>query len=241
MNLIIHIDGGARGNPGPAAAGVVIQDAETHAPLHEAGYWLGTATNNTAEYQGLLRSLQIIVGMKPQQVTIYSDSELLVRQINGQYRVKAPTIKPLFESAQNLLQQLSTWQIHHVRREKNQRADELANVAMDAKRDVIVESFPTDATTPATSSPQPSATAPSNSDGQNAHTGWIIGFTTDAGSTCSAKHTADQAFHMDHVTPAGLCIHAAKAVLGSYPPVTPCEIACPRCGVGIRIEPANGP
>lgn len=137
MHIAIHVDGGARGNPGPAGAGVVIADAQSHELLHKAGYWLGRATNNVAEYHGLLRALQIACALKPDSTTICSDSQLMVRQILGQYRVKAAQLKPLFEQVMQQLDTLGDWRIDHVKRELNKEADQMANQAMDAREDVI--------------------------------------------------------------------------------------------------------
>lgn len=137
MGLIIHVDGGSRGNPGPAGAGVVIR-SEQSGLIHEAGYWLGTMTNNAAEYQALIRALQRAQRCGDQPLAVCSDSELLVRQITGQYRVKSPGLAPLYHQVQMLLLKVSCWRFQHVPREENSRADALANMAMDAKRDVIV-------------------------------------------------------------------------------------------------------
>ena len=87
MQLVVNIDGGSRGNPGPASAGVVIK-ADDGTPLHEAGYYLGTATNNVAEYTAFIRAIELAAAMKPERVQFFSDSELMVRQITGEYRVK---------------------------------------------------------------------------------------------------------------------------------------------------------
>ncbi len=137
MQALIHIDGGARGNPGPAAAGVCITTPDGSEPLHEAGYWLGELTNNEAEYQGLLHALKAAGELGFEEIAIRSDSELMVKQIKGEYRVKAANLKPLFMSAKEQLSDFSQWSIEHVRREKNKRADQLANLAMDARRDVF--------------------------------------------------------------------------------------------------------
>ncbi|MFW6059268.1 MAG: ribonuclease HI family protein, partial [Phycisphaeraceae bacterium] len=136
-HLILHIDGGARGNPGPAGVGVVLADADDSTPLHEAGYYIGRATNNVAEYRGLVRGLELAAAMHAQRITVRSDSELLVRQMSGEYRVKSAALKPLHQQAQTLLRRFEQPTVEHVRRELNARADELANLAMDAKRDVI--------------------------------------------------------------------------------------------------------
>ncbi|MEM1354179.1 MAG: ribonuclease HI family protein [Planctomycetota bacterium] len=138
MEALIHIDGGSRGNPGPAAAGVSITTPDGKDALFEAGYWLGKQTNNVAEYQGLLKSLEAAFQLGLVKVRVRSDSELMVKQIKGEYRVKAPNLKPLFQDAQVALSRFEAWSIEHVYREQNKRADQLANMAMDASDDVIL-------------------------------------------------------------------------------------------------------
>jgi ribonuclease HI len=140
MHCTLHIDGGARGNPGPAGVGVVIQDTATEEYLHEAGYYLGDATNNVAEYQGLIKGLQAAADLGATRVLVVSDSELMVKQINGQYKVKAANLKPLYGEAVALLGRFGKWQITHTRRENNKLADQLANRAMDAAADVSFSS-----------------------------------------------------------------------------------------------------
>lgn len=142
MHIVLHVDGGARGNPGPAAAGVCITDRDTSAPLFEAGFWLGQSTNNEAEYQGLIRGLDAAVRLNPRSLEVRADSELMVRQVQGKYRVKATNLKPLFRQVIEALTRVPDWSIEHVRRNMNERADELANLAMDAERDVIVNALP---------------------------------------------------------------------------------------------------
>jgi len=139
--VVIHVDGGARGNPGPAGAGVVISDPDG-TPLHEAGYYLGRCTNNVAEYTGLVRALEVATAMKANKVAIHSDSELMVKQLNGEYRVKSPDLKPLYQQATKLLNGFARSTVTHVYRDKNQRADALANMAMDAETDRVVNAWP---------------------------------------------------------------------------------------------------
>ena len=136
--IIAHIDGGSRGNPGPAAAGFTLSDA-AGTRLQAKGIVLGRATNNVAEYTGLVKALEAAAHIGAEQLTVFSDSELLVKQINGQYRVKSELIKPLFEQAVSLLGQFSSWQVRHVRREKNVQADKLVNQALDAGHDIEVK------------------------------------------------------------------------------------------------------
>ncbi|MFG0247598.1 MAG: ribonuclease HI family protein [Phycisphaeraceae bacterium JB051] len=136
MPISIHIDGGARGNPGPAACGVVIRDLDHDLLLHEAGYYLGTTTNNEAEYQGLLHALEVALEIGAKDIRIIADSQLMVRQVLGQYKVKAPNLKPLHAKAQTLLAKFDDWSFDHVLRHLNKRADELANMAMDVRKNV---------------------------------------------------------------------------------------------------------
>ena len=128
--LIAHSDGGARGNPGPAGYGVVIKDQSGHnvAALSE---YLGHQTNNFAEYQGLIAALEYALEHGPKALKLVSDSELLVRQIQGVYKVKNPTLKDLHARAKELIAQLEWFSIGHALREHNREADRLANEAMD--------------------------------------------------------------------------------------------------------------
>jgi ribonuclease HI len=128
--LIAHSDGGARGNPGPAGYGVVIQDQSGRKVAHLSEY-LGHQTNNFAEYQGLIAALEYALQHGPKALKLISDSELLVRQIKGIYQVKNPTLKDLHGRAQELIAQLEWFSIGHALREHNQEADRLANQAMD--------------------------------------------------------------------------------------------------------------
>jgi len=129
-HLIAHSDGGARGNPGPAGYGVVIQDesGKTVAALSE---YLGHQTNNFAEYQGLIAALEYAVKHGPKALKLISDSELLVRQIKGIYKVKNAVLQDLHGRAKELIAQLDWFSIGHALREHNQEADRLANEAMD--------------------------------------------------------------------------------------------------------------
>lgn len=129
-HLIAHSDGGARGNPGPAGYGVVIQD-ESGKKVAALSEYLGHQTNNFAEYQGLIGALEYALEHGPKALKLISDSELLVRQIKGIYKVKNPTLKDLHARAQELIAQLDWFSIAHALREHNQEADRLANEAMD--------------------------------------------------------------------------------------------------------------
>jgi probable phosphoglycerate mutase len=128
--IVAFIDGGARGNPGPAGYGVRIEDGagnlleELHGPL-------GIATNNIAEYNGLLAALRWAADHGERHVHIRSDSELLVKQMRGEYRVKHPGLQPLYARAKLLAAKIGRVTLEHVRREQNREADRLSNLAMD--------------------------------------------------------------------------------------------------------------
>jgi probable phosphoglycerate mutase len=128
--LIANIDGGARGNPGPAGFGVFIQDPKgrTVAELHR---YLGRQTNNFAEYSALIAALEYALAHGVGALRVRSDSELLVKQIKGIYKVRNEGLRPLYASAQKLIIKLEDFRIEHVRREQNRDADRLANQAMD--------------------------------------------------------------------------------------------------------------
>jgi ribonuclease HI len=128
--LIAHSDGGARGNPGPAGYGVVIQD-EAGRKVAALSQYLGHQTNNFAEYQGLIAALEYAVERGPKALKLISDSELLVRQIKGIYKVKNSTLQELHGRAKELIAQLDWFSIDHALREHNREADDLANQAMD--------------------------------------------------------------------------------------------------------------
>jgi len=130
--FIINTDGGARGNPGPAGIGVVIRDAETNALVEEHAKYLGETTNNQAEYQAVILGLKRAVHLGASEVDIVTDSELLVKQANGEYRVKNPDLAQRFLEMKNLCTQIGLCRFRHVPREKNKRADFLSNIAMDS-------------------------------------------------------------------------------------------------------------
>jgi ribonuclease HI len=128
--LIAHSDGGARGNPGPAGYGVVIQD-ETGRKLAALSQYLGHQTNNFAEYQGLIAGLEFAIAHGHKALKVVSDSELLVRQIKGIYKVRNPALRDLHARAKELIGKLDWFSIDHALRQHNQDADRLANEAMD--------------------------------------------------------------------------------------------------------------
>ena len=131
MRYVVHTDGAARGNPGPAAIGVVIEDGQGRT-VYEASRALGVHTNNEAEYLALIAALEYLKEARAGEAEFLLDSELVVRQLTGAYRVKEPRLKTLHARATMLLNAVRKHTIRHVRREENARADELANEALDA-------------------------------------------------------------------------------------------------------------
>jgi ribonuclease HI len=131
LKLVVHVDGGARGNPGPAAIGVVVSDPEGEV-VDELGERIGFATNNVAEYQAVLRGLERVRALGGTEVLVINDSELIARQLTGRYKVKHPSMLPLYEQAIASLRGFDHWQIRTVPRAQNERADALVNAALDA-------------------------------------------------------------------------------------------------------------
>jgi ribonuclease HI len=262
VGLIIHVDGGSRGNPGPAGAGVVIE-AEDGGLVHEAGYFLGRQTNNAAEYHACIRALQRAARCAEQPVRICSDSELLVRQITGAYQVKSPTLEQLYRQVQMLLLKVRSWQFQHVKREQNRRADQLANMAMDAGDDVIVFDAD-DGATPAerggkerANSKVPPAESPraagaAVSDGPRSMRVEIA--TAPANGACPAGGFEAGAYTVDSRLPPGWCLHAAQTLVPTllamqntepqeFAAIPVLTLRCTRsgCGAVFRVAPQAAP
>lgn len=263
MELIIHVDGGARGNPGPAGAGVVIA-ARDGRLVFEAGYFLGTQTNNVAEYTALVRALERAQHCAAQHITIYSDSELLVRQLTGEYRVKNARLAKLYQQAQLLLLKAPRWTVRHVRREANKRADELANLAMNRRANVIVFDVDADEDSRAASEvpgeePAAEPTETHAAEGpacpvpEQGAVRVLVATPPDA-ALCPAAAFAQQSFTIQSMLPAGICIHAAHAILPTvlamlntepqeFAAVPTLTVRCarPGCGAVFQLVPLPGP
>jgi probable phosphoglycerate mutase len=154
--IVAHIDGGSRGNPGPAAYGVSIETAQGR-PVTAFAKFIGKTTNNVAEYQGLLAALDYALSHGYPRLRVLTDSELMARQISGRYKVRSPDLKPLHEKAQALIARLESFSIQHVYREQNREADRLANQAMDDAERGIVPRAPAPHALPFRASPTPPA------------------------------------------------------------------------------------
>ncbi len=245
--LTLYVDGGARGNPGPAAAGVVLRD-EGGAPLLEAGYLLGALTNNQAEYSALLIGVRSARQAGASSLTIYSDSELMVKQLLGEYRVKAGGLKPLFEDVQSQLLGFSNWKIHHVLRDKNQRADELVNQALDTGEDVtdvrLIDGPPA-LSSAEKAGAQASSGSPAGGNKSPARVVLeVVAAATSAPCTDSCARGAR--FLIEDVLPAGLNLDLAAQVIevvdtlrdqnwsGALP--EPITVVCLGCGAEFRLS-----
>jgi ribonuclease HI len=132
VKLIVHVDGGARGNPGPSAIGVVVSDPDGGV-VRELGETIGVATNNVAEYRALLRGLELARELGASEVELVNDSELVAKQLTGAYKVKHPAMKELHAEAAVALRAFDRWRIRTVPRVQNARADALVNAALDGR------------------------------------------------------------------------------------------------------------
>jgi ribonuclease HI len=129
--LVVHVDGGARGNPGPAAIAAVLADADGTI-LDERSETIGRATNNVAEYRAVLLGIERAGALGAAELELVGDSELIVKQVRGEYKVKDPNMKPLHAAVMTALRPFDAWSIRHVKRDQNAHADRLVNEALDA-------------------------------------------------------------------------------------------------------------
>jgi ribonuclease HI len=130
LKLVVNVDGGARGNPGPAAIAAVVQDADGSV-LEERGERIGRATNNVAEYRALLLGIERAAALDASELELVGDSELVVKQVKGEYKVKDAGMRELHAQVKEALRAFESWSIRHVRREQNAEADRLVNQVLD--------------------------------------------------------------------------------------------------------------
>jgi formyltetrahydrofolate-dependent phosphoribosylglycinamide formyltransferase len=133
--ITVYTDGGSRGNPGPAAAGFILADPNGN-QLQAKALFLGQTTNNVAEYTAIIKALEAAKRIGAKRLTAFSDSELLVKQINGQYKVKSEQLRPLFRQAIDLINEFEDCKVKHITRDKNKQADELVNQALNLEQDI---------------------------------------------------------------------------------------------------------
>ncbi len=135
--IIIHTDGGSRGNPGPAAAAFILTDTDKNI-IEGKAFFLGETTNNVAEYIGLVKALSAAKQAGAKTIEVFSDSQLLVRQINGRYKVKSSNLREHYATCSELLAEFTSWQVAHVPRDRNKQVDTLVNQAMNLQKDVAL-------------------------------------------------------------------------------------------------------
>jgi len=133
MEIEVYTDGASRGNPGDASIGVIIYDLDGQT-LKKDSEAIGIATNNVAEYKAVIRGLELAVELKATKVKVYADSQLLVRQLSGEYRVKNEGLKPLYNKVKELAGNFENFAAFHIPREQNKEADKLANMALDGQK-----------------------------------------------------------------------------------------------------------
>lgn len=211
MKLIIYVDGGSRGNPGPAGAGVFIQD-ENGIPIVKTGHWLGRMTNNMAEYSSLLFALDAARRLPPNNISIFTDSQLMARQIRGEYRVKNAKLKPLYADAVQKLGCFDHWEITDIRRELNTEADALANMAMDAGEDVVIFDM-----TAVSEDPHPTGNNVPDTTAGHSHSDRppivVRCVNVPEKETCEAMCRKGAEFVFHQTVPSGICLNAAIPIL----------------------------
>lgn len=240
MKLVINIDGGSRGNPGPAAAGVVIAE-EDGLPIFEGGFHLGRATNNQAEYAALRLAIEKATELGGRELLIRSDSELLVKQINGEYRVRNPDLAEVFNAVIARLRKFERWKVMHVRRELNSRADELANLSLDCGCDVVETESP-----PPTAGPAKARHAPAtHADTHAAPTVHAVCSKSPNADVCRAVCRARAKFDFSTRLPGELCVEAGLSMANAVARLRsgergPIDVTCRKKGCGARftLEPS---
>ncbi len=251
MKLTIHIDGGARGNPGPAGAGVIIRDEDGRSRF-EAGFYLGRKTNNAAEYTALVKALEAAQAAAADELVIFSDSELLVRQINGEYRVKSQSLRGLFDIAFDRLRGFKKWSISHVRREANEDADEMANRAMDAGEDVCFVDDLQGESTPDRVGRRAEKPGDESRTGQSRHKAQSHNVAESrrvvqvrcvkppGKRSCPARCDRDTVFTFEDTVPPGVCLGVAGAMLEAVSVAgkskKAIKVQCPHAGCGAVFE-----
>ncbi len=206
----LYVDGGARGNPGPAACGYILKNSDGGI-IESEGIYLGETTNNVAEYTGLLKGLQCARKHKVRALHIFSDSELMVKQIIGEYKVKSEKLEPLYYQIQRMLLSFDRWQIKHIPRALNKEADGLVNKVLDSK-------FGTDSLHKEDSTIsedlEVDVVEQTDNDGKVAVGKILVEVVKSSRKgACEAGMQEGMCFVFSSVVPAGLCVYAAQSIL----------------------------
>ncbi len=239
--LLLFVDGGSRGNPGPSGVGVVLKDGDAGTPVHQAGYFLGKMTNNVAEYRGLLRGLEVAAELGAQRIAIRSDSQLMVEQVNGRWKVKHANLQPLHAEATALLRRFAWWEMKYVPRDQNKEADGLANRAMDAKKDVLVVVRGERQAASAAAATGGEQTGAGAGEAASPTLPCFTAMLRGKARACLAGTGADNEYTFGPTTPDGFCIHAAAAALADGPLQWPVgkrtgETRCRACGQWVQLH-----
>jgi ribonuclease HI len=231
----LFTDGGSRGNPGPAAAGVVLTDSAGRV-VHASGHFLGRATNNIAEYRGLIFGLQEAARRRIGRLKVCSDSELMVEQLNGRYRVKNEHLRPLYSQALELIQQFEQVSIEHIRREGNTLADDMVNRALNARGEVLGPA----ATSPGAASAPDNASTPAGQSAAVSMDKFTAHCTVESDDQCPGVVSAGGDWPFEGTVPAGLCQYAAAGIVQAIlrAPTSSADItaACARPGCPARFQ-----
>lgn len=242
----LYVDGGSRGNPGPAASAYVIKRGSGEI-VKAKGFHLGQATNNVAEYTALLRGLEAVLILDVRELDIFSDSELMVKQLIGEYRVRSEDLMELFEQVQRKLLNFDRWQIKHIRREFNKDADRLVNETLDfggeieePEESLEISEEPSMAKKPA----REPARKPKKKIapvGPRKILAEVVSVSGEPG--CENPMQAGQCFVFSQCVPAGLCVHAAMSLLPIVLDMqndpcedSPREVSCSRPGCSVRFR-----
>jgi uncharacterized repeat protein (TIGR04076 family) len=250
----LYVDGGSRGNPGLAASAYVIKSS-TGQIVASKGFHLGVATNNVAEYTALLRGLDAVARLDVCEVDIFSDSELMVKQIIGEYKVRSEDLMKLFEQVQRKLLSFNRWQIKHIRREFNKDADCLVNETLDFGEDVdesdegstpeVVEKPAERPIRKSRAKSSPVKVAETRFDENlKVKEVKILAEIVDVSGepVCKNPMQVGQCFVFSQCVPAGLCVHAAMSLLPivlamqNDPSASSQEVRCSRRGCGVRFK-----
>ncbi len=208
----LYTDGGARGNPGPAACGLVLLD-QAGRTIHASGHFIGRATNNVAEYRGLIFGLNEALGHGVSRLIVYSDSELMIHQLNGVYRVKNEQLRVLYAEAKELAEQFDFIKFEHIRREGNKLADEMVNRAIDAKRDVVAGAGASAKAVAARAAAGAQAPAPAEVFKKLSRFTALC--TAESDEQCPGVISEGGKWPFDSAVPAGLCIYAAAGIINA--------------------------
>jgi len=209
----LYVDGGSRGNPGPAACAFVLKDSGGRV-IEKKGFFLGKTTNNVAEYTGLIQGLRVVREKGIKELRIFSDSELMVRQIIGEYRVKSGDLQKLFQDVQRLLLSLDRWQIKHVRREFNADADRLVNETLDEGREPVEsESEESESLFETARGEEKTSPARSTQSCTESPRVLVEVICSSNEGKCPVNMQKGQCFVFTEFVPAGLCLYAVQALL----------------------------